>query len=149
MTIDIRPDFSDAGPGLPRLVVLATVFAENDDQWSHLKNREDFGDIWHMPRPITEAFGRLYAEGRDLAATMAQSLVAFNDPRRHPTLGSYLDMMDKWGPHLLILEEVSAAAARAESGVTVPWAARRMQSLFDNQIGMFREALRVVVSTPR
>lgn len=143
MSIDIRKDFEGAGPGLFRLVVLAETFADNDDDWSHLKNQEDFVDIYQMPRPIKEAFEKVYAEGRELAGAMARDLVAFNDPRRYPTLGSYLAMMDKWMPHLAGVEAIGRAAHEAEAGVTAPWAARRMLALFDRQLDMFREALRV------
>lgn len=143
MSIEIRKDFEGAGPGLFRLVVLAETFADNDDEWSHLINREDFADIYQMPRPIKEAFEKVYAEGRELGGAMARDLVAFNDPRRYPTLGSYLAMMDKWMPHLAGVEAIDRAAHEAESGVTVPWAARRMLALFDRQLDMFREALRV------
>ena len=62
----IRNDF--ASVYLKRLLLFGNVFHENNvEHWSHLKNREDFKNIFMLDDEVRYKFEKVYSVGRDLA----------------------------------------------------------------------------------
>lgn len=96
--MDIRPDLISISPYISRLLGIADEFHRNDNDWSHLKNKEDFRFIVRIPEHDRYKIDNLYSTGRDIAIFMASELRAVNyDYAKFPTLTSIIERFnDTW-----------------------------------------------------
>jgi hypothetical protein len=135
--MEIRPDFRAAEPLLQRLAGIGAAFATFDNEdWPHLKNREDFQRVYLLPYPQKEKLEELYAKGRDCAIFMGDHLRAFNDVAKFPLFSDYVDSFSRtWAYEdedlRLFLEQVRELAATLPQ---TPWAVSRMIDLFEQQL---------------
>ena len=135
--MNIRPDLQAASPLLHRLVEYASVFDRNNrEHWPHLKNKEDFKNVYQLPWPQRGPLESIYSDGRDLAAFMSSRLVAFNDAGLFPTLKSFADLFTGgWIDQIDLLQETSRLAEEKAGELENPaWAVGQMIKLFDKQI---------------
>lgn len=142
--MDIRKDFFSATSHLERLILYGDEFAKNNrENWPHLKNKEDFKNVYGMDEDSRYKFERIYSRGKDLAVDMSFKLDAFNDVLEYPTITSYvMSFYDENGKILGIkeLEEISSQAKRKRDdlGYDCPWAVEQMILLFDKQLNLLR-----------
>lgn len=135
----IRKDFEPVSHLLSRLLEYAKVFcALNVEDWSHLKNKEDFSHIERFPFEDRAPLEQIYCDGRDLAIFMSSKLAEFNSAEYYPTLKSYVDSFENgWVYQIDILSNVSQQAKdKAKSLEHCPWAIGQMIDLFDRQINI-------------
>lgn len=139
----IRNDFASASIYLERLLLFGHVFHENNvEHWSHLKNREDFKNIFMLEDEVRYKFEKVYSVGRDLAVYMSRQLDTFNDPSEHPTLTSYVNSFDdSWLSQIDQLREISQIAKDEKKKLqySCPWAVEQMIILFDKQISLLQD----------
>jgi hypothetical protein len=152
--MEIRSDFASAKIYLERLLLFRDVFHENNVQnWSHLKNGEDFKSVYLMDEKDRWIFERIYGAGRDLAVSMSFQLEAFNDPAEHPTLTSYVKTLENgWLTDIEKLKELAnqAKEKRDSMETNCPWAVEQMIILFDKQIGLLQhiqDTLNIIKTT--
>ena len=75
--METRNDFKSVEGLLHRLIQFASVFQENDnDRWSHLKNREDFDAVYGLEWDVRAPLESIYCDGRDLAVFIDSRLVS-------------------------------------------------------------------------
>lgn len=137
--MEIRPDLQTAAAQLTRLVEYANAFdANNREVWPHLKNEEDFAQVYQLPWPEHRPLDEVYRTGRDLAKNMASRLIEFNDPRRFPTLLSFVDSFaNSWIEEIGRLSEISRVAKEVSSQLErSPWSVEQMINLFDQQTNL-------------
>ena len=73
METKIRPDFESVKPQLTRLLVYASQAHEfNVKDWSHLKSKEDYRDVYGLEQELRIPYEKIYSEGRNLAAWMLE-----------------------------------------------------------------------------
>jgi hypothetical protein len=152
--MEIRKDFSSASVILERLLVYCKVFSDNNrEHWSHLKNNEDFGQVYDMEWEVREKVERIYSVGRDFSVYMSHKLVAFNEPAEHPTLTSYINSFEVDWSFVEVdrLKKVLSDALEAKNKIKhYPWAVERMIELFEGQLELRQhvvEALNLLKNT--
>ena len=150
--MNIRSDFQPLPFELKRFLEFANIFETNNrERWSHLKNQEDFRDVYLLDYADKEPLERIYSIGRDLAVAMADRLRWFNYPDYCPSLTSYLNepvFRTGWVAQLPKLYEISRLAKEKmeELGGKTPWAIGQMVQLFDEQLKLLEEVARCVIS---
>lgn len=150
--MNIRSDFQPLPFELKRFLEFANIFETNNrERWSHLKNQEDFRDVYLLDYADKEPLERIYTIGRDLAVAMADRLRRFNYPDYCPSLTSYLNepvFRTGWVARLPELYEISRLAKEKmeELGGKTPWAIGQMVQLFDEQLKLLEEVARCVIS---
>lgn len=135
--MDIRKDFESVAPYIYRLAQIGNSFAEHNIQdWSHLKGREDFKDVYTLQQPRRLQFEELYAKGRDCAIGMSTLLSEFNNVSRCPTLSSYIDSLENsWANQIEPLQQfIYETKALAVTEGQSPWAVHSMIELFEDQL---------------
>lgn len=133
----IRPDLEAASPLLYRLVEYANVFDRNNqNNWPHLKNKEDFSKVYALPFPQRGPIEQIYCDGRDLAFFMGSRLVEFNDAGLFPTLKTFADSFaGGWIDQTDLLQETSQLAKEKAGELRHSlWSVQEMITLFDEQI---------------
>lgn len=146
--MDIRSDLRQEAQLLSRLANFAGVFRKfNIEDWSHLKNEEDFERIYSFPWPQRGPLENIYADGRDIAVFMSGRLQEFNDPSVFPTLKSFVDSFSGgWVDQVHVLVDQLAKAREVAATVkSPPWAVGQMLGLFSKQIELL-EAVRGVLN---
>lgn len=139
--MEIRKDLAAVAIYLERLSLLGDVFSDNNNKnWSHLRNKEDFEKVYRLADDVRIKFEKIYQVGRDLAVHMSCKLKEFNYPEEFPTLTSYLVSFDKgWLTKISYLEELSDQAIQKMQEIpNCPWAVEQMIALFNDQIGLLR-----------
>ena len=145
--MNIRSDFQPLPFELKRFLEFANIFETNNrERWSHLKNQEDFRDVYLLDYADKEPLERIYTIGRDLAVAMADRLRRFNYPDYCPSLTSYLnEPVFRTGcvAQLPELYEISRLAKEKmeELGGKTPWAIGQMVQLFDEQLKLDRKSV--------
>jgi hypothetical protein len=135
--MDIRPDFRAAEPLLQRLAGIGTQFARyNNEDWSHLKNREDFQRVYLLPQAQRSQLEELYAKGRDCAIFMSSRLREFNDVGEFPTFADYVDSFSRTWTYEHeelqgFIDGIKELTGKLEQ---TPWAVGRMVVLFEDQL---------------
>jgi len=135
--MDIRKDFESVASFIHRLAGIGDQFSNNNmETWPHLKNREDFSEIYLLPSKERFQLEELYAKGRESASFMASRLRGFNDVGQFPSLTDYVDSFDETWVHdhenlLAFLTEIQGITDSLEHP---PWAVRRMIDVFDDQL---------------
>jgi hypothetical protein len=146
--MDIRKDFQSVEPLLHRLAGIGVEFAKlNRDDWPHLKNQEDFGQIYRLPTDQRTDLEELYAKGRDCAYFMSGRLREFNDVGQFPTFAAYVDSFaTTWAYEEESLEDFLAGIKQLVKSLEhPPWAIGRMISVFEDQLRLLA-AVRHTVS---
>lgn len=93
--MEIREDLQAVSTSISRLLSIAHEFSENDNYWSHLKNREDFDNIFRIADRDRYKVEKVYCDGRDMARFMKDTLSAINyNFSQFPTLTSIVDGFD-------------------------------------------------------
>ncbi len=93
----IRGDFKEVEGHVSRLLAIGEEFRSKDRDWSHMKNREDWGRNLYK---ITDGrkrsiFERLYCDGRDMGLFMSEALCSINyDITTYPTITSVTEELD-------------------------------------------------------
>lgn len=137
--MEIRKDFLSVDTYLHRLSNIGLEFRRHDlEDWSHLKNREDFNKIYLLESSSRLLFERIYEDGRSIAGFMKIRLREFNDAKQFPTLMSYVDSFERtWVKGIPRLEEfLTGVKHKFCQEENVPWAVQRMAELYADQISM-------------
>lgn len=138
--MSIRKDFASASLQLEKLLEYSKVFDKNNTElWSHLKNKEDFNQIYSLDKKDKAVFEKLYSTGRDCAVAMSQLLQSFNFADPHLTLTAFINSFENsWVYQYDELKKVSDTAkivcVRLEN---CPWAVKGMINLFESQLEIF------------
>jgi len=135
--MEIRKDFEPVAVFMHRLLKFAEAFSENNNQhWSHLRNKEDFQKVYLLPNDIRNPIEQIYCDGRDCAVSMAGKLRAFNYADEYPSLSSYIDSFKGgWVYQEVELNQVYEKAKKAsETLENCPWAVGQMLDLFKEQL---------------
>ena len=135
--MDIRKDFQAAESLLQRLAGIGSEFGRLDnDEWPHLKNREDFQKVYLLPHNKRSQLEELYAKGRDCAGFMSYKLRDFNNVGLYPTFADYIDSFEQgWAFEKDDLQLfLTSVTELAESLENKPWAIGRMIEVFENQL---------------
>lgn len=137
--MQIRNDFQPASLILNRLVEYSKVFNNNNmREWPHLKNNEDFREVYSLPFEDRNPLEEIYATGRDLAVFMSSRLIEFNYAEVFPTLKSFVDSFHGgWIYQIDQLKDIFQTAKNKSEQINhCPWAIRQMIKLFDRQIDL-------------
>lgn len=90
--MNIRRDLEPVAPYISRLLSIGEEFRACEKNWSHFKNEEDFRFVSRIPHQERYLVEALYADGRDMAIYMYDSLLAINyDFSRYPTLTAIVE----------------------------------------------------------
>jgi hypothetical protein len=133
---DVRADLKEVESEISRLLAIGKAFQSKDRDWSHYKNKEDWGrNIPQIKDGLKQAkVERIYCDGRDMAGYMADALLAINfDISHYPTLTSIIDKLkSSWAYSDLdpIVEE--AQRIHEELGLNC-WAFNQMVFTFKDQ----------------
>jgi hypothetical protein len=150
----IRPDFHPVKLLMERLLMYAQQFHNfNTEDWSHLKNQEDYRNIFRFAPEDYAIFESIYGDGRDCAVSMSNYLSCFNDIGNFPTLQSYVHSFDGgWVYDIESLQStLKQAQKKAKELVNIPWAVRQMMQLFEKQINLLlsvQQTLKLLQQTP-
>ncbi len=88
----IRMDFKDIEAEIFKLYNIGVTFGENDDKWTHLKNKEDFGAIYSFNYEQRSIFEKVYAEGRMSAYHLSHLLISINENvSAYPTITLFIE----------------------------------------------------------
>ena len=145
--MEIRKDFESVATFIHRLVGLGIEFARYDNEiWPHLKNREDYQNIYQLPDKERVQLENLYAKGRDCAGFMGSRLREFNDVGQFPSLSEYVDAFDKtWVNEGDDLQEfIVKTKSIAEGLERKPWAVGRMIDIFEDQLRLLASVRQTV-----
>lgn len=135
--MDIRKDFESVSTFLFRFAGIGEQFRRFDNNdWPHLKNREDFNRIYSLPDKERYPLEELYAKGRDCAGFMGSRLREFNDVGLFPSLAEYVDSFaSTWAyEHEDLQEFIEGIKSLADSLKHPPWSVRRMIEVFEDQL---------------
>ena len=135
--MSIREDFKSVEMFLNRLLQYSNAFEKNNlRNWPHLKNNEDFGEVYKLSFDLKRPLEKIYGDGRDIAVFMSSKLREFNYVDLNPTLKGYVDSFnDGWLYQLDLLKRDSQIAKdTCEKLEHVPWAVHQMINLYDDQI---------------
>ena len=140
--MQIREDFRSVEMLLTKLVQFASAFDENNmEHWGHLKNNEDYENIYDLPWEQRSPLEDIYGDGRDLAGFMSLRLLEFNYPARYPTLKKFVDSFDNGS--ISEIDGLKSASQKAKdicsSLQRSPWSVRQMIRLFDRQIELLED----------
>src|ERR1039458_9695951 len=146
MEPNIRPDFECVKTQLTRLLVYSEqADAFNIKDWSHLKNQEDFMNVYGLEPELRIAYENIYGDGRDLAVWISRHFSSFNDVGTFPTLKSYVESFQgSWVYQIIELKaQIKQTRTLIEQNGS-PWAVRQMVGLFESEIAMLEAALDVI-----
>ncbi|HBB4969512.1 TPA: hypothetical protein KBP10_000836 [Escherichia coli] len=133
--MDVRKDFEDVSSLISRLLSFSQQFHENNSDWSHLKNNEDFRFISKIPHTKRYKVELLYSAGREMAIYMAETLAEINyDFGKFPTLTSVVEGFDNscvFGNYSEDIPDVAIKICK-EHDVNL-WSVGQMYHLFKKQ----------------
>lgn len=151
---EIREDFRPVEKFLQRALVYSHQLREfNHNDWVHLRNREDFHQIYNLPDSQRYPLERIYQDGRDLASQLSHLLCEFNSVGEYPTFKSFVDAVREYvSSEPLKLKEALVEAETVLPGVPQPpWAIDQMIRLSREQLNMVAalvEWIRLAHDTP-
>lgn len=138
MNAVVRTDLRDVEGLISRLLSIGETFRNNDQDWSHLKNKEDWDRIDRASDGRKKVqVERIYSDGRDMAFFMSDALCGINhDFTKYPTLTSIINgFKNTWVYY--DLESVLAAGRAAHDELQLNnWAFAQMAALFQGQINL-------------
>jgi len=112
-------------------------FHQNNKDWSHYKNQEDYDQILQIPESVRYKIEKVYCDGRDMAYYMSDELIDINrNFSRFPTLTKIINILtDSWVTRHDKDAPLVALSICKDHSVT-PWAIKEMCHLYDQQIEM-------------
>jgi hypothetical protein len=135
-TTNIRGDFKDVEGQIARLLAIGEEFRSKDRDWSHMKNREDWGrNLYKITDGRKRAiFERIYSDGRDMGLYMSQALCSINyDITTYPTISSVIEELDGSWIDSNLDPVVEGAKEVVEEYQLNCWAFDQMVVLFKDQ----------------
>ena len=141
--MDLRADLKTHGSELNRLLVFAKTFDDYRQRWSHLKNQEDFTEIYALDGYIRNPLDRLYADGAQLALDMKHILTEFNYADLNPTLEDYLEKMESAYPftqRAKLQEGLDTARNAASNLPRALYSIREMLDMHEDQLRLVDRA---------
>ena len=137
MPIKIRLYLKSAEVALQGIIDLSETFYAYDIEWSELKNKEDFREVFKMPNDQRALFEDLYSTGRSVAGYMAGHLLNFNDAAQFPRISDWVESFKKNWCSEENLETLVNRLSEYRVGAAAPgtpWAVLTMIQRFDDQI---------------
>ena len=139
--MEIRKDFSEVSGLIGRLISIGEELRGKDHRWSHLKNKEDWGDlVWHIKEHnVKSKIERIYSDGRSMELFLSEELESINfDITKYPTLTSVVTRLDgPWIDDIEGLEKILKEAKEAkEQNGQACWAFEQMVLTFKEQIDL-------------
>lgn len=138
MNSSVRNDLRDVEGLISRLLSIGETFRRNDQDWSHMKNKED----WHRIDRADDGrkkvqIERIYSDGRDMAFFMSDALCAINyDFMKYPTLTSIVEGFKSTWVYSELEPMLAAGRAAHEELELNNWAFSQMAVLFQGQIDL-------------
>jgi hypothetical protein len=137
--VEIRQDFKGLESLLDRLIAYQKEFSDyNRQRWSHLKNREDFAEVYNLSNPVRIPLEEVYSNGRDMAISMSYLLTEFNDVGTYPTFASFVNEVEKTVKNMLLKSEgvINKAEATIKDLRNCPFAVEAMLNLYKIQVNI-------------
>ncbi|MBQ4864367.1 hypothetical protein J8L98_21995 [Pseudoalteromonas sp. MMG013] len=133
--MEIRKDLEEVSPYIARLLSFSKEFSDNNKDWGHLKNQEDFKFIHKVPDNDRHKVEALYCGGRDMAIYMASTLAEVNyDFTRFPTLTSIVEgFNESWVNGNYDPEVPDTAIETCKTHDVNLWSVNQMYHLFKRQ----------------
>lgn len=133
---NVRADLKEVDAQISRLLVIGEAFRSKDRDWSHLKNKEDWGrNIPQIKSGLKKAkVERVYCDGRDMAGFMADALLSINyDITQYPNLTSIIERFNGSWVYLDLDLVVEDAQRTHEELQLNCWAFNQMVFTFKDQ----------------
>lgn len=143
--MNIRLDFHPEPWQLKSLLQYADVLERKKYDWSHLKHKEDFNQLYDLNINDRLPLERIYEEGAQMVSGLSEQLKRFNCPDYYPTLTSFLHspvieniINNKESNYLnsVLTDAKSKIDELKESRVNIPWAIEQMEKLLGEQISL-------------
>lgn len=132
--IDIRDDFQEDKLVfiLKKLWSFRNQFLEFDNNWSHLRNKEDFSKIYdrNFPENRKKKSEDIYSNGRDMALSLSNYLELFNDIRRFHDLTSYIKFLEE----KIVIEEKIFSEIMIDDMDICLFSVKEMTKLYKEQV---------------
>ena len=133
----VRRDLNDVEALISRLLSIGEEYRHKDNRWSHLKNKEDWGQtVWPIKDGLKKAkIEKVYSDGRDMGLFMSEHLAAINfDFTKFPTLTSIIKRFEKTWVYD-DLQYVIDEAQQAYNELSLSsWAFNQMITVFEQQM---------------
>ncbi|EHA1127831.1 hypothetical protein FG475_22805 [Vibrio navarrensis] len=151
----IRSDFEEVSGLIGRLISIGEEFRGKDNWWSHLKHKEDWGElVWPIKdHRVKSKIERVYSDGRDMELFLSEELESINyDITKYPTLTAVVERFDgTWIDEIEALEQTLNEANEAkDQNDQSCWAFDQMVVTFKEQIALakvVRQTLNLLKST--
>lgn len=146
--MDIRKDLKSVESEIFRLLAIGDQFRSFDQDWSHLKNKEDFKLVSRIPYDEQNKVENLYAVGRDMAIYMYSSLLEINyDFCKYPTLTAIIEsFQESWVYGHYDTKTPDIAKDTCTKHSVSLWSVDKMANLFRNQEKLLN-AVRITLKT--
>lgn len=145
--ITIRKDFESISEYLNVFLEYYKTFKEfNVVDWSHLKHREDFEQVYSLDANIRGLYQQLYIDGRNIAIYFQSQLQEFNYPDQYINITSYVksfenSWIDKIGECEDFIKKVKEQLSKEENPL---WSIERMVVIYEKQIDLLKEIRKVL-----
>lgn len=92
-----RSDLNDAAGAVQTIYQIGVVFSENVRDWSHLKNNEDFNQIYSLSDTLRIPMEQIYNRGRQFAGDISEhtNTIWFR-AGEYPTVTSIVERMERY-----------------------------------------------------
>jgi hypothetical protein len=146
METNIRPDFESVKPQLTRLLVYASQAHDfNTKDWSHLKSKEDYRNVYALEQKLRVPYEKIYSVGRNLAAWISRHFSDFNDVGKFPTLKLYIESFENsWIYQIEDLKVQTKHARYLIKTKNSPWAVEQMVGIFESEIAILEATLLLI-----
>ena len=146
METKIRPDFESVKVQLTRLLVYSEQADEfNIKDWSHLKSKEDYRNVYGLDPELRVPYEKIYEDGRNLALWISLQFSSFNDVGKYPTLKAFVESFE--GSWIYQIEELKVQTKQARDLIEQkgsPWAVEKMVGIFESEIAIMEAAVILV-----
>lgn len=143
--MQIRADFKEVECLLNKLVECSNAFNMYEKDWVHLKNNEDFSEIYNFPHSDRLPLEDIYAKGRGLSC-ISYELIQFNYSDYFATLTLFIDSIEP----LIDIDHYKLVSQQAKNQClalnNIPYATKIMIELFDKQITLLSHIKQVINS---
>lgn len=138
--LDIRKDLESVAPLISRLLSIGREFMAFDKDWVHLKTQEDFQYLSRIPYEERYKVEAVYADGRDMALYMRESLLSINfNFSKYPTLTAIIDEFEgSWVYGGYDPESPDTAKSACEKHNINLWSVDQMAALFRKQENLLK-----------
>jgi len=133
----VRDDFRPVAELISRATVLGGQLREFErDDWPHLRNREDFNQIYGLQSNERRSLEIIYPVGRDYAGQLGYLLFEFDDVATHPTFKGWVDTIEKFLADRMpkLRAAVDSVQMALDASSISPWAVGEMIALARQQL---------------